>query len=427
MLEQRSRRLLLVSAAALALALAVAPVAASGADPEPTTDEARGTAAENAPETGTAADPIVDDVLDPDADPTNVRSMRERLADDVPQTGTGADGAVSEVLSPEGDPEPDTSPVDKLRRDAATRAASAIRLAWSLVPEDPVKLVGEQVDPIAQAANGALGESEAYEVEEPAPASGEAVAVAPEIAPELIVAGAGAAAAAALVAFWLAGSSGSLGAAGTAGAGASGASGSSELRRLLPFASPLFTRFEKDTVLGHPKREQLYALILQDPGVSLQALCDKTGLSRTAVTHHLRLLEMQHLIVSKRMGRSRHYFENGGRFGRDQKDAYAVLHNLRTKDVARWVRDHPGAIQKELCAGLGIQPSIAHWHLSRLQQAQLVEPVRHGRTVSYFPGPGLKNLDQPVVPREALAAAQAPEPLPEPVLAPAPMIRALPA
>ncbi len=99
---------------------------------------------------------------------------------------------------------------------------------------------------------------------------------------------------------------------------------------------------------------------------------------------------MQHLIVSKRMGRSRHYYENGGRFGRDQKEAYAVLHNARSKDVARYVRDHPGAIQKALCEALAIQPSIAHWHLRRLQEAQLVEPVRHGRTVSYFPGVGLK-------------------------------------
>lgn len=186
-------------------------------------------------------------------------------------------------------------------------------------------------------------------------------------------------AAAAGVLFWLAGSTGAAKASGAASSMAG-----KNLRDLLPYASPLFTRFERDTVLGHPKREALYAEIMSNPGVTLQDLCGETGLSRTAVSHHLRLLEQQHLIVSKRVGRSRHFFENGGRYGRDQKDAYAVLHNDRSKDVHDFISDHPGAIQKDLCEALGIQASVAHWHVKRLQEASLIESVRQGRTVSYF-------------------------------------------
>lgn len=188
----------------------------------------------------------------------------------------------------------------------------------------------------------------------------------------------GATAAAATLLFWLVGSSSA------AKAGAATAS-TSEMRRLLPYASPMFTRFERDTVLGHPKREALYGLIMTKPGVTLQDLCEETGLSRTAVSHHLRLLEQQHLIVSKRMGRSRHFFENGGRYGRDQKEAYAILHNDRSKDVHSFIETHPGAIQKDLCEALDIQASVAHWHVKRLQEASLIEAVRAGRTVSYFP------------------------------------------
>jgi len=186
----------------------------------------------------------------------------------------------------------------------------------------------------------------------------------------------GATAAATYVVLWLAGSSGTL------GAGAA----TPELRRLLPFASPLFTRFERDTVLGHPRREQLYARILQEPGISLQDLGQATGLSRTAVVHHLRLLEQQHLIISRRVGRSRHYYENGGRYGHDQKEAYAILRNDRSKAVAEFIRSHPGTMQKTLCEALAIPPSIAHWHVRRLQEGGLVESIRQGRAVAYFPG-----------------------------------------
>lgn len=191
-----------------------------------------------------------------------------------------------------------------------------------------------------------------------------------------------AAAAATYVALWLAGSSSTL------GAGAASAA-TPEMRRLLPFASPLFTRFERDTVLGHPRREQLYAKILEEPGISLQDLGEATGLSRTAVVHHLRLLEQQHLVISRRVGRSRHYYENGGRYGHDQKEAYAILRNDRSKAVADFIKAHPGTMQKSLCEALAIPPSIAHWHVRRLQEGGLVQSIRQGRAVAYFPGAAL--------------------------------------
>ncbi len=171
----------------------------------------------------------------------------------------------------------------------------------------------------------------------------------------------------------------------TIGAGAAGTAALRDGRKFLPYASPMFTRFEKDSVLGHPKREAIYGTIIGTPGITLQDLCEQSGLSRTAVTHHLRLLEHQHLIVSKRVGRSRHFFENGGRYGRHQKDAYAVLHNDRSKDIHDFIQSNPGAIQKDLCAKFEIQASVAHWHVKRLLEANLLEAVRHGRTVSYFP------------------------------------------
>ncbi|MCA1812071.1 MAG: winged helix-turn-helix transcriptional regulator, partial [Halobacteriales archaeon] len=281
--------------------------------------------------------------------------------------------------------------------------------AVAMVPKDPVGFAAGA----AQGAAGQAAQSLPSVFADPTmePQAGEAQVVAPDagllppiLAGSLLVAGA---AGATFFAFWLAGSSGTV-------ASGAAAAKSTELRRLLPFASPLFTRFEKETVLGHPRREALYALILQQPGISLQSLGESTGLSRTAVLHHLRLLEMQHLIVSKRMGRSRHYYENGGRYGRDAKEAYAILQNARSKEVAEFIRTHPGTMQKQLCAALAIQPSIAHWHVRRLQAAQLVDCVRQGRAVNYFPGRGLLEVaaQAPIPPMQDLPEMPAPAPAP---------------
>ncbi len=163
-------------------------------------------------------------------------------------------------------------------------------------------------------------------------------------------------------------------------------------RRVVP--SPLFTRFQRETVLNHPKRGELYQLIAEQPGVCLQSLCDASHLSRTAVTHHLRLLEKQHLIVSKRNGRSRHYYQNGGRYGTEMKQAYAVLQNERSQAIADFIHGHPGAIQKSICSRLGIDASVAHWHAKRLEEANLIRTVRQGRTVAYFPSAPLEQIRQ---------------------------------
>lgn len=292
------------------------------------------------------------------------------------------------------------------RATVLTTVGETVGTVTGMLPADPVDYLNGHLQPV----HGTADEIQVIVFYSETPPQDEAPTTASATMSEipipteaLIMAGATAAAAAAIAILWIAGSSGSVASGAASASGAGGKLAATDLKRLLPFASPLFTRFEKDTVLGHPKREALYALILQAPGVSLQSLCDSTGLSRTAVTHHLRLLELQHLIVSKRLGRSRHYYENGGRFGRDQKEALAILQNPRSKEVAAFVKDHPGAIQKVLCQALALQPSIAHWHLQRLQQALLIEAVRHGRTVSYFPGVAMKGIDQPVIPLDALA------------------------
>lgn len=151
-----------------------------------------------------------------------------------------------------------------------------------------------------------------------------------------------------------------------------------------PIYSPLFTRFEGEKVLDHPRRAQLYAAVSEQPGIRLQDLCEETQLSRTAVTHHLRLLEQQHVVVSKRVGRSRHFFENGGRYASSQKEAYALLQNDRSRSIMDLIRSEPGIIQKGICEHLELQASIAHWHIKRLTEAGLIDPIKQGRTVQYY-------------------------------------------
>jgi DNA-binding transcriptional ArsR family regulator len=384
-LESASRRGLLFAILAVA-GLCLAPLALAAVNPEERKTAAEDQASDVHPWVAWAIDQV---------DPSHAHPAND---DGSQGSGDGSGSDSSGGSGGSGSSPQEQGPLAPAHPMVVTVLHTADG-ALDRLPSDPIGFLGGQITPVQRAAEELapiLLPTQQGEASAPAPATASVTEVAPDASVPMLVATA-TAAVAAIAVLWLAGSSGSLGA-GAAGAGTAGKLGATDLRRLLPFASPLFTRFEKDTVLGHPKREALYALILQDPGVSLQSLCDSTGLSRTAVTHHLRLMELQHLIVSKRMGRSRHYYENGGRFGRDQKDAYAVLQNDRSKAMAQFVKQNPGAIQKAICAAVGVQASVAHWHLRRLQDAQLVEAVRNGRTVAYFPGLGLKGMESAGVP-----------------------------
>jgi DNA-binding transcriptional ArsR family regulator len=381
----------------------------------------------------------------PPADPepqdpgTGAVAAAQQASDDASRTAMDA-ASKAGVPVPDVPGTPPAPSPDEAEREAERASASAARLASKLreeaaaalqtilgaFPSDPLGALGQQVDPVRREAEQLLDGDDgsspdsSIETNQVAAATQAPIDSALLVAGGLVVAGT---ATAVLVSFWVAGSSGVTGASGTGAAGKSAL----DLRRLLPLASPLFTRFEKGTVLGHPKREALYALILQEPGISLQALGERLNLSRTAVTHHLRLMEHQHVVVSRRVGRGRHYYENGGRYGHDQKEAYALLRNERSRAVAAYVRDHPGAIQREVCEALGLGASIAHWHVERLREARLVDVVRRGRTVAYYPGPTLNEVLTPQV--TALAAAQpaAPPPAPAPAPAPSPSPLAAPA
>lgn len=302
-----------------------------------------------------------------------------------PEEGAGASG-------PSGSGPDNGSPQDP-QDDFWT-----VVVAWSpAATPDPVRtLAPTRLPPLAGLLRDVGGQAPTLTVQDPltlllgeepeddpAPqATSTAPAVESQIPAAILVATA--ATAATFAVFFLSGSTSA------AGAGLSGPTAAG--RKTLPVFSPLFTRFEGKKVLEHPNRAHLYTLVAGSPGIRLQDLCEETHLSRTAVTHHMRLLEQQHVVVSKKVGRSRHFYENGGRFERQQKDAYAVLQNDRSRTIARFIRENPGSIQKDLCDALDMRASIAHWHVKRLSEAHLVEPIRQGRTVSYFPAEAMAEV-----------------------------------
>ncbi|MFA5862138.1 MAG: hypothetical protein WDA16_10635 [Candidatus Thermoplasmatota archaeon] len=158
------------------------------------------------------------------------------------------------------------------------------------------------------------------------------------------------------------------------------------------FLIPLYTRIERTAVLEHEKRDEIYELIRSAPGIHAHEIGEKTHIGWGTTVYHLKLLENHSLVVSKKSGRYKRFFVNTGEYTK-KKDIYGALRNDTAKAVADFIVNHPGCNQKEMCAALSIQPSLASWHVEKLESVELVKRVKDGRMVRYFAGPAWSELN----------------------------------
>lgn len=196
---------------------------------------------------------------------------------------------------------------------------------------------------------------------------------------------------------------GELAAAGAAGAGGAGLLAAAlfywpRLRfALSAFMLPLYTRITRTDVLEHEKRDEIYGLIRESPGIHAHEIGERARIGWGTTVYHLKLLENHSLVVSKKSGRYKRFFVNTGEYTK-KKDVYGALRNETAKSVADFIVNHPGTTQKELCAALGIQPSLASWHVQKLEAVELVKRVKDGRLVRYYAGAAWSDLNVRISP-----------------------------
>ena len=146
---------------------------------------------------------------------------------------------------------------------------------------------------------------------------------------------------------------------------------------------PLYAKVTRAEVFDNDVRERIFHAIKARPGIAASELAKAAGVSWGTTIYHLDVLEQTQMVTSLREGRYRRYFENGAVLP-GSKQVVAILQNAVTADVARLVRERPGATQKELAAAVGMSPQALHWHLARLTGAGVVRKEREGRVVRHF-------------------------------------------
>lgn len=159
--------------------------------------------------------------------------------------------------------------------------------------------------------------------------------------------------------------------------------------RLLLF--PLYARLRKEDILENPLRDDILEVVGGEPGISASELGRRLNCGWGTLVYHLTVLERMQLISSAREGRHKRFFVQG-RINYSDKSAVGLLANPAARNILQAIQEHPGALQKEVAARLGLTAGTVAWHVERLAAAGLVLKEEDGRLVRYYPSNRLAEL-----------------------------------
>lgn len=142
---------------------------------------------------------------------------------------------------------------------------------------------------------------------------------------------------------------------------------------------------EEDDALDHPRREKIYETVKRFPGLNWSQLQRETGLSVGALMFHLDQLVEAGVVSRKESPRNNEVLL----FARDDEDLWrdprtrVLFGNESTRKVAEILTENPGTVAGEIADELGVTPEAVRYHLSKLEDKELVEREREGRKVRY--------------------------------------------
>ncbi|MBI4415566.1 MAG: VCBS repeat-containing protein [Euryarchaeota archaeon] len=144
----------------------------------------------------------------------------------------------------------------------------------------------------------------------------------------------------------------------------------------LLFVLPLYSKIKRERVLDHFVRGQIYGYIQANPGEHYNAIKEALGLTNGSLAHHLRTLEREQFVKSRRYGLYRRFYPMYMRL----PEADAFQPNEIQRRILDTIRQRPGTTQKEIATQLGLTPPTVNYHVSELSEQGLIRVERRGRS-----------------------------------------------
>jgi predicted transcriptional regulator len=149
---------------------------------------------------------------------------------------------------------------------------------------------------------------------------------------------------------------------------------------LLLLIIPLYTKIRRERVLDHFVRGQIYGYILANPGEHYNAIKQALNLTNGSLAHHLKTLEREEFIKSRKFGLYRRFYPKNMRIP-DDGDFH--MNNVQ-KNIVTVIGENPGISQKEIAKAMNVTPPTVNYHIGILASAKMIRVVRARRSTQCF-------------------------------------------
>jgi DNA-binding MarR family transcriptional regulator len=149
---------------------------------------------------------------------------------------------------------------------------------------------------------------------------------------------------------------------------------------LLMIFIPLYSKIKREQVLDHFVRGQIYGYVLANPGEHYNAIKLALNLTNGSLAHHLKTLERELFVKSKRFGLYRRFYPMHMKI---PEDGFFTPNEIQ-KTIVDLIRATPAITQKEIAGRLGLTPPTVNYHVGILSEHGAIRVERAGRKTHCF-------------------------------------------
>ncbi len=142
-------------------------------------------------------------------------------------------------------------------------------------------------------------------------------------------------------------------------------------------------RQKRMSLLLHPFRRDLYTVLCENPGTYLIELVNMLESPLGTLTWHLRVLEREGLVKSIKFAGKRLYYPTMLRTEQAEM-AFLTLRSDIAKNIFQYIVNHPGCYQEEIAEKLQVHHDTIKWHVSRMEEIDLVRVEKKGRKKKHY-------------------------------------------
>jgi parallel beta-helix repeat protein len=136
----------------------------------------------------------------------------------------------------------------------------------------------------------------------------------------------------------------------------------------LSLSMPLYMKINRKDLLKNRKRKSIYKYISANSGDNFNGIKQALNLPNGVLTYHLKILERENFITSKRDGGYKRFYLSG----KSKMNNIKKLNGIQNI-IFKAVKDFPGISQTEIANKVGATVQVVNYHIKRLQEDGLIK------------------------------------------------------